>query len=180
MPLDLTRLLIKRKSKESFDFIIHYHMPEYYGDVSSQQISDLYNLLSPKDAHHHNVGGKRGSLPTSEVPPISPSESSPLIGGMDTLNLSSGTQTLNKDRRVQQSKQSPFISRRGTVKVAIPNEKRLLSEKENIVHISEKDSYDDESMKDEEDDELLIEINGKNRTKRDVSSQRMIINYSKT
>lgn len=80
-------------------------------------------------------------------------------------------------------KQGSHILRRGTVKETIPHEKRLLSDKANIVHISEKDSYDDESLKDEddgEDDELLIEINGKNRTKRDVSSQKDIFCYSKT
>lgn len=84
MPLDLTRLLIKRKSKENFDFIIHYHMPEFYGDVSSTQITELYNMLRPKETHH--MGGKRSSLPTNERPPISTGavysrETLPMIGG---------------------------------------------------------------------------------------------------
>lgn len=46
MPLDLKRLIIKRKHKDSMDFVIHYHAPDIgEEDVGSPAVNELYTLL---------------------------------------------------------------------------------------------------------------------------------------
>ena len=61
LPIDLARLLIKRKGKDSTDFIIHYHNLEEMNDVSSPQIVNLYRELKSKEAQIPLV--KKTSLP---------------------------------------------------------------------------------------------------------------------
>ena len=45
LPLDLGRLLIKRRNKNSTEFIMLYHNAAEMGDVASPQIISLYNDL---------------------------------------------------------------------------------------------------------------------------------------
>lgn len=45
MPLDLKRLLIKRKSKESHNFVIHYVTSTQMEDVGCKETHNLYTLL---------------------------------------------------------------------------------------------------------------------------------------
>ena len=49
MPLDLTRLMIKRRNKDSMEFVIHYHGTEIIEDVAAPQINELYSLLRKRD-----------------------------------------------------------------------------------------------------------------------------------
>jgi hypothetical protein len=60
MPLDLSRLLIKRRSKDSPDFIIHYHLIENMEDVASKQIMELYSQLRPSK---HQLYVRKTSMP---------------------------------------------------------------------------------------------------------------------
>jgi hypothetical protein len=39
LPIDLTKLLIKRKNKDSFDFVIHYHTLDFNtNDLRSKDV----------------------------------------------------------------------------------------------------------------------------------------------
>ena len=45
VPLDLSKLLIKRRNKDSNEFIVLYHNAQEMGEVASPQIMSLYSDL---------------------------------------------------------------------------------------------------------------------------------------
>ena len=140
LPLDLSRLLIKRKNKESFEFTIHYHSLEFKPeDVSDKEINDLYKQLRGTKDTPGRTPQRKGSVPDADSA---------------TSNFTNPIPTSPKQNM---RRQGSTISRRATVNDAIPVTQRLL-DKEHMEILSNIDSLVEEAealVTEVEDDELL-------------------------
>jgi hypothetical protein len=47
IPIDIRKLLIKRKTKESFEFIMHYIDLDGLDNMKSKQVNDIYTTFKP-------------------------------------------------------------------------------------------------------------------------------------